>query len=119
LDPAKFWLGVMNELNHRGLKDILVAVIDGLKGFPEAISAVYPDSEIQTCIVALWSEPFAGGARRHGGANQFIHPSMAYGAYLSIMPVLRCSVSRALPAQKPYLAANENSTDIKRHAKRK
>src|SRR3984893_14875119 len=50
---AKFWLGIMNELNHRGLKDILVAVIDGLKGFPEATSAVYPDSEIQTCIVHL------------------------------------------------------------------
>ena len=52
-EGAKFWLGVMNELNHRGLKDILVAVIDGLKGFPEAISAVYPDCEIQTCIVHL------------------------------------------------------------------
>ena len=52
-EGAKFWLSVMNELNHRGLKDILVAVIDGLKGFPEAISAVYPESEIQTCIVHL------------------------------------------------------------------
>lgn len=52
-EGAKFWLGVMNELNHRGLKDILVAVIDGLKGFPEAISAVYPDCEVQTCIVHL------------------------------------------------------------------
>jgi putative transposase len=52
-EGAKFWLGVMNELSHRGLKDILVAVIDGLKGFPEAISAVYPECEIQTCIVHL------------------------------------------------------------------
>src|SRR6201984_463485 len=52
-EGAKFWLAVMNELNHRGLKDILVAVIDGLKGFPEAISAVYPDCEIQTCIIHL------------------------------------------------------------------
>src|ERR1700721_3042169 len=52
-EGAKFWLGVMNELHHRGLKDVLVAVIDGLKGFPEAISAVYPDYEIQTCIVHL------------------------------------------------------------------
>jgi putative transposase len=43
----------MNELHHRGLKDILVAVIDGLNGFPEAVSAVYPDSEIQTCFVHL------------------------------------------------------------------
>jgi putative transposase len=52
-EGAKFWLGVMNELHNRGLKDILVAVIDGLKGFPEAILAVYPDCEIQTCIVHL------------------------------------------------------------------
>lgn len=52
-EGAKFWLGIMNELSHRGLKDILVAVIDGLKGFAEAISAVYPDTEIQTCIVHL------------------------------------------------------------------
>ena len=43
----------MNELKNRGLNDLLIAVIDGLKGFPEAISAVYPDCEIQTCIVHL------------------------------------------------------------------
>jgi putative transposase len=52
-EGAKFWLGVMNELHNRGLKDILVGVIDGLKGFPEAILAIYPDCEIQTCIVHL------------------------------------------------------------------
>jgi putative transposase len=61
-EGAKFWLGIMNELNHRGLKDILVAVIDGLKGFPEAISAVYPDSEIQTCIVHLIRNSLNAGA---------------------------------------------------------
>ena len=43
----------MNELKNRGLNDLLIAVFDGLKGFPEAISAVYPDCEIQTCIVHL------------------------------------------------------------------
>jgi putative transposase len=52
-EGAKFWLAVMNELKNRGLQDILIAVIDGLKGFPEAITAVYPDTEIQTCIVHL------------------------------------------------------------------
>ncbi len=41
-EGAKFWLAVMNELQHRGVEDILVAVIDGLKGFPEAITAVFP-----------------------------------------------------------------------------
>jgi len=52
-EGAKFWLAVMNELKNRGLQDILIAVIDGLKGFPEAITAVFPDAEIQTCIVHL------------------------------------------------------------------
>jgi transposase-like protein len=52
-EGAKFWLAVMNELRNRGLQDILIAVIDGLKGFPEAITAVFPDAEIQTCIVHL------------------------------------------------------------------
>src|SRR6266511_2221216 len=52
-EGAKFWLKVMNELKTRGVNDILIAVVDGLKGFPEAISAVFPETTIQTCIVHL------------------------------------------------------------------
>src|SRR5882724_2756042 len=52
-EGAKFWLAVMNELKHRGVEDILIAVIDGLKGFPEAITTVFPETQIQTCIVHL------------------------------------------------------------------
>lgn len=52
-EGAKFWLRVMNELKNRGLEDILIAVVDGLKGFPEAINAVFPDATVQTCIVHL------------------------------------------------------------------
>ena len=52
-DGAKFWLRVMNELKARGVSDILIAVVDGLKGFPEAITAVFPDTVVQTCIVHL------------------------------------------------------------------
>jgi len=52
-EGAKFWLRVMNELKNRGVGDILVAVVDGLKGFPEAITAVFPDTVVQTCIVHL------------------------------------------------------------------
>ena len=52
-EGAKFWLRVMNELKARGLADILVAVVDGLKGFPEAITAVFPQATVQTCIVHL------------------------------------------------------------------
>src|SRR5215831_9969411 len=50
---AKFWLRVTNELKNRGIGDILIAVVDGLKGFPEAINAVFPQTVIQTCIVHL------------------------------------------------------------------
>ena len=52
-EGAKFWLRVMNELKARGLNDILIAVVDGLKGFPEAITAVFPETIVQTCIVHL------------------------------------------------------------------
>ena len=52
-EGAKFWLRVMNELKNRGVGDILIAVVDGLKGFPEAISAVFPETVVQTCIVHL------------------------------------------------------------------
>ncbi len=50
-EGAKFWLSVMTELKNRGLKDIFVACCDGLKGFPDAIEAVYPHTRVQLCIV--------------------------------------------------------------------
>ncbi len=52
-EGAKFWLRVMNELRTRGVEDVLIAVVDGLKGFPEAITAVFPETQVQTCIVHL------------------------------------------------------------------
>ena len=52
-EGAKFWLRVMNELRGRGLEDVLIAVVDGLKGFPETIRAAYPQTSVQTCIVHL------------------------------------------------------------------
>src|SRR4029078_12256512 len=52
-EAAKFWLKVMNDLKARGLNDILIAVVDGLKGFPEAITSVFPQATVQTCIVHL------------------------------------------------------------------
>lgn len=52
-EGAKFWLRVMNELKNRGVEDILIGVVDGLKGFPEAINAVFPQTLVQTCIVHL------------------------------------------------------------------
>jgi len=52
-EGAKFWLSVLTELQNRGVKDILIACIDGLKGFPDAIQSVYPDTQIQLCIVHM------------------------------------------------------------------
>jgi putative transposase len=52
-EGAKFWLRVMNELKERGVQDILIAVVDGLKGFPEAIAAVFPKTQVQACVVHL------------------------------------------------------------------
>ncbi len=49
-EGAKFWLRVMTEIKNRGANDILIAIIDGLKGFPEAIDSVFPETQIQTCI---------------------------------------------------------------------
>jgi putative transposase len=52
-EGAKFWLRVMTEIKTRGVNDILIAIVDGLKGFPEAINAVFAETQIQTCIVHL------------------------------------------------------------------
>ena len=78
-EGAKFWMRVMSELKNRGVNDILIAVVDGLKGFPEAITAIFPQTTIQTCIVHLlrnsmdyasWKErkpiATAGGRRKTG-----------------------------------------------------
>jgi putative transposase len=52
-EGAKFWLQVLTELQNRGVKDIFIACVDGLKGFPEVIESVYPKAEVQTCIVHM------------------------------------------------------------------
>lgn len=65
-EGAKFWLRVMTELKNRGVGDILIAVVDGLRGFPEAIESVFPEAEVQTCIVHLirYSMQFASWKER-------------------------------------------------------
>ena len=50
-EGANHWLSVLTDLQNRGVQDILIACVDGLKGFPEAIAAIYPQTEIQLCIV--------------------------------------------------------------------
>jgi transposase-like protein len=52
-EGAKFWVGVLTEIKNRGVQDILIACMDGLTGFPEAVRSVYPDTRIQLCIVHM------------------------------------------------------------------
>jgi putative transposase len=52
-EGAKFWLSVLTELQNRGVKDIIIAAVDGLTGFPEAINTVYPKAQVQLCIVHM------------------------------------------------------------------
>jgi len=52
-EGAKFWLQVVTELKNRGVQDILIACVDGLKGFPDAINAVFPQTDVQLCIVHM------------------------------------------------------------------
>lgn len=74
-EGAKFWLRVMNELKQRGTQDVLIAVVDGLKGFPEAIEAVFPRALVQTCIVHMirYSLAFASWKERKALA-QMLRP---------------------------------------------
>jgi len=83
-EGAKFWLKVFNELKTRGCQDILIAVVDGLKGLAEAISTAYPRTAVQTCIVHL------------------IRNSLEYASYKD-----RKSVAAAL--RPVYAAANEQA----------
>ena len=71
-EGAKFWLKVMNELRNRGVEDVLIAVVDGLKGFPEAITTAFPLAQVQTCVVHLlrYCLSFCGWKERKAVAAQ-------------------------------------------------
>src|SRR5210317_2152711 len=115
-EGAKFWLSVMNELKNRGVADILIAVVDGLKGFPEAITAAFPEAMVQTCIVHLvrhslsfcaWKDRkiVAGDLRRIYGAatvDQAAAELDAFeekwvGKYASIAPAWRRAWQEVIP----------------------
>jgi putative transposase len=82
-EGAKFWLRVMTEMKNRGVEDVLLAVVDGLKGFPEAIVTVFPEATVQTCIVGSlkkggWLGSAARFALRCGnGSKAPLTPHMA------------------------------------------
>lgn len=64
-EGAKFWLGVLSELKNRGVHDILIAAVDGLKGFPDAIRVVYPGTQVQLCVVHMIRNSLAYATWKH------------------------------------------------------
>jgi transposase-like protein len=52
-ESAKFWMGILNDMKNRGVDDVLIVCVDGLKGFPDAIKAIYPQADVQVCIVHM------------------------------------------------------------------
>jgi hypothetical protein len=67
-EGAKYWLRVLTEIRNRGTRDVLMVVCDGLKGFPEAIAAVWPQAVTQTCIVHLLRNSFRYASKRDWAA---------------------------------------------------
>ncbi|MEB4099877.1 transposase, partial [Mycobacterium ulcerans] len=64
-ESAKYWLAVLTELKNRGVADIFFLVCDGLKGLPDSVSAVFPDTVVQTCIIHLIRGTFRYAGRQH------------------------------------------------------
>ncbi len=100
-EGAKFWLKVMNELRNRGVEDILIAVVDGLKGFPEAITTVFPLASVQTCIVHLSRSclSFCGWKERQALAREL---KAIYRAETAEAAAKRLSEFEAGPRGKKY-----------------
>lgn len=69
-EGARFWMKVVSELQKRGVQDILIACVDGLKGFPEAIEAIFPQTEVQVCIVHMMRNSFKFVPRKN--SKEFI-----------------------------------------------
>ncbi len=107
-EGAKFWLAVLNDLHQRGVGDVLIACVDGLAGFPEAIAAVFPQAWVQTCIVHMdprvdalcqLRRPQAPDAR---SAPRLQRSERRRGR--AAARALRREVGRALPDGRPGLA---------------
>lgn len=106
-EGAKFWLRVMNELHNRGVEDILIAVVDGLKGFPEAITTVFPETQVQTCIVHLtrYSLSFCGWKERQAVARELKNIYRAETAEMALVRLEEFDRS-ALGRKYPMIAAS-------------
>jgi putative transposase len=107
-EGAKFWMQVLNELKQRGVNDILLCCVDGLKGFPEAIEAIFPATTVQTCVVHLIRHSLeyvpAAGARAGRARPEADLHRRRRGRRPGSARALRRQVGSALPGDHPGLA---------------
>lgn len=94
-EGAKFWMRVMTEISGRGTTDILIAVVDGLKGFPEAITAVFPETVVQTCIVHLIRDAMQFASRKARAIAKDLKPIYAAPGAKCARPSATRGTSRA------------------------
>jgi len=101
-EGAKFWLKVISELKNRGVQDILIACCDGLKGFPQAIEAVFPKTVVQTCIVHMIrnSMRFVGWAQRKAVCAELrnVYAAPTEQAGLAELDAFEAKYAQRLPA---------------------
>src|ERR671921_92466 len=103
-EGAKFWLRVMNELKNRGVEDVLIAVVDGLKGFPEAITAVFSETQVQTCLVHLIRSSLAFVAYKDAEAGKAALEAFAASAWGRKYEAIAATWQRNWAAVIPFFA---------------
>jgi putative transposase len=107
-EGAKFWMQILSDLKQRGVQDILIACVDGLKGFPEAIEAIFPKTTVRTCIVHLIRHSLRYSAAARARAGRPRPEADLQGGRRRRRPAraraLRRAVGRTLPGDHPSLA---------------
>ena len=107
-EGAKFWLAVLNDLRRRGVEDVLISCVDGLKGFPEAIEATFPQTWVQTCIVHLIRSSLRyvnyRDRKKVASVLRPIYTAANADAALAELDRFDARAGRALPADRHRLA---------------
>jgi len=108
-EGAKFWMRVMNELKNRGVADILIAVVAGLKGFPEAINAVFPETVVQTCVVHLIRNSMSFPGRPVGAADRHAYEQASRFSNLHPQLTVQTPISWTTKARISILSPNSRN----------
>lgn len=108
-EGANFWLSVLSDLQNRGVRDILVACVDGLTGFPEAINSIYPQTEMQLCIIHQIRNSIKYVASKHHKAFMAdlkpVYPALSKAAAETALDELEARWGQQYPGGYPVVAS--------------